>query len=104
MAKKPGSITWNRSTVPGEKSRIALRKRDPFYHTARWRRTSRLFLQNNPLCILCRERGITEASAISDHIIPKDVCDNPYDIRNLQPLCKKCHAKKSAQDKKHFAK
>ena len=41
---------------------------------------------------------------ITDHVIPKDVCQDPWDQKNWQDLCKKDHAIKSARDKKHFKK
>jgi len=41
---------------------------------------------------------------VVDHIIPKDICQDPWDHSNWQGLCRKCHAIKSAIDKKYFKK
>jgi len=105
MPEKPRSITH--SWLPGEpanQSRISTRERDQFYHTARWKRESSDHKRLNPLCVKCLEKEIVEPVAITDHIIPKDVCQDPWDQKNWQSLCKKHHAIKSARDKKHFKK
>ncbi|MRR22958.1 HNH endonuclease [bacterium] len=106
MPEKPRSITrsWLSTEKVPEISRITLRERDQFYHTARWKRESRSFRERFPLCAGCHNEGIVEAAIITDHIIPKDICPDPWDQKNWQGLCKKCHAKKSAKDKKHFKK
>ena len=106
MPEKPKSITrqWSPKAAVPTISRIALRSRDEFYHTTRWKKESRAFRQRNPLCAQCNKEGIIEAAVITDHIIPKDICPDPWDQTNWQGLCKKCHAKKSARDKKHFRK
>lgn len=74
-------------------------ERDPFYHTNRWKKASARFLKQNPLCACCGEKGIIRGSQVTDHIIPKQVCKDPWDESNWQPLCKPCHKDKSAKDK-----
>jgi 5-methylcytosine-specific restriction endonuclease McrA len=44
--------------------------------------------------------GLVVASEVTDHIIPKDACEDPWDQSNWQPLCKKHNMLKGAQDKK----
>ena len=46
---------------------------------------------------------MVEASEVTDHIIPKEICGDPWDQANWQPLCKKCHQDKAPKDKKLIA-
>lgn len=103
MNQRPKSVKfpWNKpSTTTG----IANRPYDPFYHTNQWKVTSRMFIDGNPLCAMCQKQGKLTPAKITDHIVPKDLCPDPWDRSNWQPLCHKCHAVKSAKDKKQFAK
>lgn len=61
-------------------------------------------MRKNPLCRRCEARDKIEAAHVVDHIIPKDICPDPWDHSNWQSLCRKCHAIKSAIDKKYFKK
>lgn len=83
---------------------MASRKRDEFYHTARWKRESRVFRQDKPLCAECKREGLIVPAEVTDHIIPKNACPDPWDRNNWEGLCKKHHAKKGSRDKKHFKK
>jgi 5-methylcytosine-specific restriction enzyme A len=83
---------------------IASRARDSFYHSSRWTRASRAFRQQNPLCAECNRNGLIVPAEVTDHIIPKNACPDPWDRNNWEGLCKKCHAKKGSQDKKYFKK
>jgi 5-methylcytosine-specific restriction protein A len=56
----------------------------------------------NPVCAICKAENIITPSEVTDHIVPKDICKDPWDQTNWQALCKKHHAIKGAQDKKHF--
>jgi len=94
----------NRPWIPMTKHGIANRVRDNFYHTNAWKLASKRFLEDNPLCIECQKSGRLKPSIITDHIIPKDICSDPWDSDNFQPLCKNCHSIKSAKDKTSFKK
>jgi 5-methylcytosine-specific restriction endonuclease McrA len=72
----------------------------PEYHTARWTKESRAFRQRNPLCRMCRERGIIRAATVTDHIIPVEVHGDFWDQSNWQPLCTKHNIEKGNKDKK----
>ena len=91
-----------RPWIPVTRSGIANRIRDPFYHTNAWKLASASFLADNPLCVECKKTGRLEQAKVTDHIIPKAVCRDPWDTANWQPLCRNCHSKKSAKDKSHF--
>jgi 5-methylcytosine-specific restriction protein A len=88
--------------MPNSSSGIVNRVRDPFYHTNAWRKASERFLSDNPLCVECKKIDLLVQAKVTDHIIPKDLCKNPMDESNWQPLCRECHSKKSAKDKSHF--
>lgn len=57
----------------------------------RWRQIAKLILMRDRICRICRIERATEA----DHIIPKSQGGNDS-MRNLQGLCKRCHARKTA--------
>lgn len=62
------------------------------YSSKRWKNLKKLIINNNPICNLCRSELATEI----DHIKP--IKTNPelaYSISNLQPLCKRCHSRKT---------
>lgn len=78
---------------------------DPFrklYKTAAWARTRKAVLERDPLCRLarkCTERfGTAIASAVVDHIKPVRDGGDPFDMSNLQGLCKACHDYKTATE------
>lgn len=76
---------------------------DDLYHTYRWTRLARAFIDSHPLCAECARHGITKAAEVADHVIPwplyKKQGGDFYDERNLQPLCKDCNAAKGNRDK-----
>jgi 5-methylcytosine-specific restriction enzyme A len=75
------------------------RTMDSFYHTARWTKESRRFRIANPVCKLCQEEGLINPSQVTDHIIPKEICGDPWDKNNWQALCYRHHQEKAAKDK-----
>lgn len=72
---------------------------DTFYHSQRWRKTRKLYLKNNPLCVMCKEKGLLVNGNVVDHVIPIKKGGEPLDLHNLQTLCFKCHSSKSGKDK-----
>lgn len=75
-----------------------------FYQSARWHRLSRNYLKKNRLCKHCLDKGRTEVALQVDHITPIAIWipqgGNPYDLNNLQPLCKSCHSVKTREERK----
>lgn len=50
---------------------------------------------------MCLEQGKTVIALNVDHIIPlTQWTGNPYDLINLQPLCKPCHSIKTRKENK----
>ena len=66
-------------------------------YTYQWRKASKTFLKDNPLCVHCEREGRLTPSMEVDHIIPHNGNMNLFwDKRNWQALCKKCHSTKTA--------
>ena len=95
---------WDRPKIKDPGPAIATRSRDEFYHTTRWKKESKDFRQRNPICAQCAREDLVVPSEVTDHIIPKNACSDPWDRSNWEALCKKCHAKKGSRDKKYFKK
>ena len=74
------------------------------YHTARWTRLARTFLDSHPLCEECKRRGRIKAAECVDHIDPWPICEDYFfDTSNLQALCYKCNLEKGNRDKSRIA-
>lgn len=91
MASRP----WIKSSRPeGRKSGDA-----KFYNSTQWRRLTAYVAKIYPFCAMCEKVGIYTPSVVTDHIKPINQGGAKYDLENLQRLCLKCHAKKSATEK-----
>lgn len=73
-------------------------KRDPFYHTSKWTKTSKAHRIKFPYCEDCKENGLTVLADITDHDIPRGVGGSDYDKRNHRSMCKSCHNKKRGRE------
>jgi len=69
-----------------------------FYNTSRWRKLRLQKLTKQPLCEMCKERGIIRLANTVHHIKEISTGNTPYemeqlafDYNNLQALCKDCH-------------
>jgi 5-methylcytosine-specific restriction protein A len=71
-----------------------------FYQSSRWHRLSLAYRKNNRLCVECLKEGITKLSEEVDHIIPIVEGGNPWDLNNLQALCKSHHSQKTKREQK----
>ena len=68
-------------------------------YTAQWQKARRLFLRDEPLCRECAKKGWVVAATVVDHIVPHE--GDPFwfwDRDNWQPLCKRCHDRKTATE------
>lgn len=66
-------------------------------YTYQWRKTSKIFLKENPLCVHCQKVGRLTAATEVDHVTPH--CGDMklfWNKNNWQALCKVCHSKKTA--------
>ncbi|MBZ5497652.1 MAG: HNH endonuclease [Acidobacteriia bacterium] len=60
-----------------------------------WRKASRRFLEENPLCVHCRQAGRIRTSEVTDHIVPhKGDMALFWNRSNWQALCWRCHSRK----------
>lgn len=71
-------------------------------YNSRWVKARKLFLQEHPLCVRCQEQGKLTQATVVDHITPHRG-DNKlfWDKSNWQPLCKRCHDKKTMTEDRH---
>ncbi|MEH6347775.1 MAG: HNH endonuclease [Bermanella sp.] len=68
-------------------------------YTGQWRKARLGFLAKHPLCNRCIDDNITEEATVVDHIIPhRGNNDVFWDRLNWQPLCKRCHDRKTATE------
>lgn len=97
VKKKP----WHGERKPFEREK----GNQDFYNSSKWRKTSKAFRMLNPLCVECERNGKVSASNVADHIrglgflLKKDM--DPYDHKELQPLCSSCHNRKSGSESKN---
>lgn len=67
---------------------------------ARWQRCREQILVEHPLCLPCQEAGRTTLAVEVDHIEPLHLFPElAYMASNLQPICRPCHAAKSARER-----
>jgi len=64
-----------------------------FYNSRTWRTLRKYVLSGEPLCRSC---GVP--AQVVDHIRPISQGGAKLDIENLQPLCSRCHNKKSSKE------
>lgn len=70
------------------------------YHSRQWRQVRLLALaRDGHRCVECRGT----ARLAVDHITPVDRGGAPFDLANLQTLCRLCHNVKSAIDRRNGA-
>ena len=66
----------------------------------RWRKSRAIWIAANPWCVACEAVGVTEMATVVDHIVAhKGNLGLFWDSENWQSLCKRCHDKKTAQER-----
>lgn len=82
-------MAWDRSTTAHQRG----------YGRA-WRKLrERVMDRDNHQCVPCTARGLITAAAEVDHIKPK-TDGGTDDMKNLQAICKACHAEKTQREAK----
>ena len=62
----------------------------------KWNRARKLYLQKHPLCTECQKEGRLTPATVVDHIIPHRGDEKLFwDEQNWQPLCARCHDRKT---------
>ncbi len=73
-------------------------------YTSRWRKYARVYIAQHPLCVHCLAKDRSTLATLVDHIIPVsdsgEADPNFWRADNHQALCVRCHAKKTANDKR----
>ena len=71
-------------------------------YNARWRKASKLFLHQHPLCVRCQQAGRYTKATVVDHIVPhRGDQELFWDRSNWQPLCKSCHDRKTMTEDRY---
>ncbi len=87
-----------RSWIKESKKHIRQTNNASFYHSKQWRMTRKIYIKENALCENCKKEGIITGGQCVDHIKPITLGGHLTDFTNLQTLCNRCHAKKSAME------
>lgn len=68
----------------------------------RWRKVSKQFLKAHPLCKQCEQSNRLIQATVVDHIKPhRGNMELFWDKSNWQPLCKKCHDRKTGREDRY---
>lgn len=73
-----------------------------YYNDPRWRKFSKQFKIDNPLCVKCKAKGLCVPTEFTDHIVRlrdgggADL--NKLNKKDFQPLCGPCHNSKSGKE------
>ena len=71
-------------------------------YSHRWQMARKQFLANHHLCVECESAGIITLATVVDHIRPHRGDEVLFwDENNWQPLCKKCHDRKTRTRDQH---
>lgn len=97
MPTRPPTYNYGRPTRQARRDRPSASRRG---YGRRWRVASREFLDEHPLCKTCGADGRTAAAEVVDHIQPhRGDAGLFWDSGNWQPLCKRCHDRKTAAER-----
>ncbi|KHF41466.1 HNH endonuclease [Halalkalibacter okhensis] len=71
-------------------------------YDSRWRKARKQFLNAYPICKHCEKKGKIAPATVVDHITPHRGDQRLFwDESNWQPLCKKCHDRKTRTEDQH---
>jgi 5-methylcytosine-specific restriction protein A len=63
-----------------------------------WRKFASWWLTQEPLCRICKQRGVVSAGALVDHIVPLRAGGKRLSKHNVQTMCRSCHKIKTDED------
>ena len=71
-------------------------------YNSQWQKARKCFLLKNPFCLECQQEGKLKPATVVDHINPHRGDEKLFwDESNWQPLCKRCHDKKTRTIDQH---
>lgn len=71
-------------------------------YDSRWRKARKQFLNAYPICKHCEKKGKITPATVVDHVTPHRGDQRLFwDESNWQPLCKKCHDRKTRTEDQH---
>ena len=97
----------NRSWVKEYKKHERIKDMRWFYNSWSWRKFSKRYKNNYPLCCMCEEEGIATPTQVTDHIKTYEQQPAGFDLNNpqekfMQPLCNQHHNSKSGKEGSKF--
>ena len=99
MPSMPRSFRPKPEVNPDRKKKRRHYYNSPLYSCARWRRLRRAYLNINPWCSDPFGVHTLRVQATDlDHIVPRRDVNDPFDVSNLQGLCKRCHSRKTRRE------
>jgi 5-methylcytosine-specific restriction protein A len=63
-----------------------------------WKRLAKAIKRDQPFCVQCKAAGVVQLAQEVDHVVPLAHGGARLDRANLQPLCRECHADKTANE------
>jgi len=95
LLSKPGYCDKHKRTPWKSLDETKTAESYDFYHNAKWIKVSKRHRQEEPLCRLCKERGLVVSAQLVHHEPEREVLiargDSPYDDQYLVSLCLACH-------------
>jgi 5-methylcytosine-specific restriction endonuclease McrA len=103
---KSGQMPWNSHDESGKPFANAKRKNHWFYQSLSWKKARHEYIRLHPMCEAHEKKGLlTIKGYYVDHIDPLGSLECTYDAinkacdqKNLQTLCKSCHASKTNKE------
>ncbi|MCC8013656.1 MAG: HNH endonuclease [Eubacterium sp.] len=72
-------------------------------YNRQWQKASKAFLQEHPICEICKSKGRYTKATVVDHIIPhRGNRELFWDRSNWQSLCKSCHDTKTMTEDRYI--
>ena len=67
-----------------------------FYQSRTWQKVRKAFFSTHPLCLWCEQEGVVKEGDVVDHIVEIKDGGAELSLDNLQTLCHRHHAQKTA--------
>lgn len=99
--KHPGCPNLTDGDYCSEHSRLYVQDRS--IYNSKWSKARKIFLKAHPFCVRCKAEERLVKATVVDHIVPHRGDETLFwDEGNWQPLCKKCHDKKTMTEDRYI--